>query len=152
MLLILYPYSIKINVNNPKLPKIKIQFMTHLTPIQIDDNTIIYIESNELTEVPVTTSSEKKLVTYGGTSENTEKIRANFDRLKSTLTHYTLSTIDAFKQASNTDIANIDKVTLKFGIKIAGEAGIPYITKGTAESNLEITVECSFPKNNKIQD
>jgi hypothetical protein len=126
--------------------------MTHLTPIQIDDNTIIYIESNELAEVPVTTSSEKKLRTYGGTSENTEKIRANFDRLKSTLTHYTLSTIDAFKKANNTDIANIDKVTLKFGIKIAGEAGIPYITKGTAESNLEITVECSFPKKNKTQD
>ncbi|MEI6430350.1 MAG: CU044_2847 family protein [Pseudanabaena sp. ELA607] len=126
--------------------------MTHLTPIQIDGNTIIYIESNELAEVPVTTSSEKKLVTYGGTSENTEKIRANFDRLKSTLTHYTLSTIDAFKKANNTDIANIDKVTLKFGIKIAGEAGIPYITKGTAESNLEITVECSFPKKSKTQD
>jgi len=126
--------------------------MTHLTPIQIDDNTIIYIESNELAEIPVTTSSEKKLVTYGDTSENTEKIRANFDRLKSTLTHYTLSTIDAFKKANNTDIANIDKVTLKFGIKIAGEAGIPYITKGTAESNLEITVECSFPKKNKTQD
>jgi hypothetical protein len=47
----------------------------------------------------------------------------NCDRLKSTLTHYTLSTIDAFKQASNTDIANIDKVTLKFGIKIADIVG-----------------------------
>lgn len=119
--------------------------MTSLTPLQIDDNTIIYIESSESVEVPATLSPEKGLVTYGDTSTS-EKIRENFDRLKSTLTHYTLSTIDAFKQASNTDIANIDKVTLKFGIKIAGEAGIPYITKGTAESNLEITVECSFPK------
>ncbi|MCA6583996.1 MAG: hypothetical protein IM537_21690 [Pseudanabaena sp. M57BS1SP1A06MG] len=119
--------------------------MTSLTPLQIDDNTIIYIESSESVEVPVTPFPEKGLVTYGDTSTS-EKIRENFDRLKSTLTHYTLNTIDAFKQASNTDIANIDKVTLKFGIKIAGEAGIPYITKGTAESNLEITVECSFPK------
>ena len=119
--------------------------MTSLTPLQIDDNTIIYIESSESVEVPATPSPEKGLVTYGDTSTS-EKIRENFDRLKSTLTHYTLSTIDAFKQASNTDIANIDKVTLKFGVKIAGEAGIPYITKGTAESNLEITVECSFPK------
>nr|WP_176453085.1 CU044_2847 family protein [Pseudanabaena sp. SR411] len=42
--------------------------------------------------------------------------------------------------------ANIDKVTLKFGIKIAGEAGILYITKSSVESNLETTVECSFPK------
>lgn len=119
--------------------------MTSLTPLQINDNTIIYIEASDSVDVPIASSDEKGLVTYGDTSTS-EKIKENFDRLKSTLTHYTLSTIDAFKQASNTDIANIDKVTLKFGIKIAGEAGIPYITKGTAESNLEITVECSFPK------
>ncbi|WP_434687499.1 CU044_2847 family protein [Pseudanabaena minima] len=120
--------------------------MTSLTPLQIDENTIIYIEASEAVDVPTIPTGEAGLVTYGDTSSNTEKIRENFDRLKSTLTHYTLSTIDAFKKANNTDIANIDKVTLKFGIKIAGEAGIPYITKGTAESNLEITVECSFPK------
>jgi len=42
--------------------------------------------------------------------------------------------------------ANVDKVTLEFGIKVAGEMGVPYVTKGTAESNLKITVECSFPK------
>jgi hypothetical protein len=120
--------------------------MTSLTPLQIDDNTIIYIEASEVVDVPITPSHEEGLTTYGDTTSNSEKIRDNFDRLKSTLTHYTLSTIDAFKQAGNTEIANIDKVTLKFGIKIAGEAGIPYITKGTAESNLEITVECSFPK------
>ena len=120
--------------------------MTSLTPLQIDANTIIYIEASEAVDVPTIPTDEEGLVTYGDTLSNTEKIRENFDRLKSTLTHYTLSTIDAFKKANNTDIANIDKVTLKFGIKIAGEAGIPYITKGTAESNLEITVECSFPK------
>jgi hypothetical protein len=119
--------------------------MTSLTPIQIDDNTIIYIEASEAVDIP-DTSGDRGLVSYGDTVANVEKIKENFDRLKSTLTHYTLSTIDTFKKANNTDIANIDKVTLKFGVKIAGEAGIPYITKGTAEANLEITVECSFPK------
>ena len=122
--------------------------MTSLTPLLIDDSTIIYIEASEDVDVPSPLSNELGLTTYrdSDTSTNAKKIRENFDRLKSTLTHYTLSTIDAFKKANNTDIANIDKVTLKFGIKLAGEAGIPYITKGTAESNLEITVECSFPK------
>ena len=42
-------------------------------------------------------------------------------------------------------IANVDKVTLEFGIELGGEAGVPYVTKGTAKSNLKITVECSFP-------
>jgi len=36
-------------------------------------------------------------------------------------------------------------VTLEFGINVGGEAGIPYITKGSVESNLKIKVECSFP-------
>ncbi|MHC5933618.1 CU044_2847 family protein [Nostoc sp.] len=55
---------------------------------------------------------------------------------------YTVHTLNAFKKIP---VANIDKVTLEFGIKIGAEAGIPYVTKGTAESNLKITVECSFP-------
>ena len=42
-------------------------------------------------------------------------------------------------------IANVDKVTLEFGVKVAGEGGVPYITKGSSECNLKITVECSFP-------
>ena len=43
----------------------------------------------------------------------------------------------------------VDKVTLQFGIRVGGEAGVPYVTKGTAESNLSITVECSFDKEDK---
>jgi hypothetical protein len=31
---------------------------------------------------------------------------------------------------------------------MGGEAGVPYVTKGTAKSNMKITVECSFPKEN----
>jgi hypothetical protein len=41
-------------------------------------------------------------------------------------------------------MANVDKVTLEFGIEIGGETGIPYVTKGTAKSNLKMQVECSF--------
>lgn len=36
------------------------------------------------------------------------------------------------------------KVNLEFDIKMSGEAGIPYITKSTAETNFKITVERSF--------
>jgi len=56
---------------------------------------------------------------------------------------YTVYTLNAFKKVA---IANVDKVTLEFGIELGGEAGVPYVTKGTAKSNLKITVECSFPE------
>jgi hypothetical protein len=54
--------------------------------------------------------------------------------------------LNAFKKVA---IANVDKVTLEFGIEIGGEAGVPYVTKGSAKSNLKITVECSFPDKTK---
>ena len=63
--------------------------------------------------------------------------------MQGTIRAYIDYTLQAFRDLA---IANVDKVTLEFGIKIGGEAGIPYVTKGSAESNLKITVECSFPE------
>jgi NTP-dependent ternary system trypsin peptidase co-occuring protein len=59
---------------------------------------------------------------------------------------YTLYALSAFKDFNT---AEIEEVTLKFGIKMGGKAGIPYITEGSAESNLEIQVKCKFPDNQK---
>ena len=47
----------------------------------------------------------------------------------------------AFRHAADVEI---EKVTLDFGVKIGGEAGIPYLTKGKAEGNLGIRVECRY--------
>ncbi|MGK7955937.1 MAG: CU044_2847 family protein [Crocosphaera sp.] len=52
-------------------------------------------------------------------------------------------TLNSFK---NFAAAEVDEITLKFGIKLGGETGIPYITKGTAESNIEICIKCKFPE------
>ena len=63
--------------------------------------------------------------------------------IESTIRAYTIFGLNAFKKRA---IPNVDKVTLEFGIELGGEAGIPYVTKGTAKSNLKVTVECSLPK------
>lgn len=49
----------------------------------------------------------------------------------------------AFQHAAD---VKIEKLTLSFGIKLGGEAGIPYLTKGKAEGNLSIQVECCYPE------
>ncbi|MEM9150441.1 MAG: CU044_2847 family protein [Cyanobacteria bacterium P01_F01_bin.3] len=67
----------------------------------------------------------------------------SFKAIESTIRTYTNQTLSAFKNMAD---GNVDKVTLQFGIRMGGEAGVPYVTKGTAESNLSITVECSFYK------
>jgi hypothetical protein len=113
--------------------------MTQLTQIQIDENTSIYIESTDDVEIPSET-----LRTGGRAAKaaRTEQILQNFQAIEDTIRTYTTYTLNAFR---NLAIANIEEVTLQFGVEIGGEAGIPYITKGTAKSNLNITVKCTFP-------
>lgn len=125
--------------------------MTKLTPIQLDDNTVIFIETTEdatapsvVLRQPTDDDEEEKPVTRGLYSvDRQQQSVQSFQAIESTIRAYTSYTLNAFKNLAG---ANIDKVTLKFGIEIGGEAGIPYVTKGTAKSNLNVEVECSFPK------
>jgi len=121
-----------------------------LTPIRLDENTVIYIESTEAVDTPeqvvvISTDGEEEeeSATTRGIREDAQK---HFQDLQSTILTYTSYTLAAFKKVA---VANIDKVTLEFGVEIGGEVGIPYITKGTAKSNLKIQVECSFADDKK---
>jgi hypothetical protein len=120
-----------------------------LTPIRLDENTVIYIEATEAVEAPeqlaiiLNDGDEEESAASKGLKEDAQK---HFQDLQSTILTYTSYTLAAFKKVA---VANIDKVTLEFGVEIGGDFGIPYITKGTAKSNLKIQVECSFADNNK---
>ncbi|PHM09182.1 CU044_2847 family protein [Nostoc sp. 'Peltigera malacea cyanobiont' DB3992] len=125
--------------------------MTKLTPIQLDDNTIIYIEVSEEVNLPsiVTEEEEEALDSKGMSPEVVRKqMVQNFQAIQGTIRAYTVYTLNAFKQIPIAN-ANVNKVTLEFGIELGGEAGVPYVTKGTAKSNMKITVECCFPQENK---
>jgi len=122
--------------------------MSKLVPITLENDTIIYIEATEETHLQETLSSqndqgaeEETLLTAKGGAMDTAIQK--FKSIEGTIRAYTTHTLNAFRDLA---AANVEKVTLEFGIKVGGEAGIPYVTKGTAESNLKITVECSFPK------
>ncbi|BAZ19936.1 hypothetical protein NIES4073_08090 [Kalymmatonema gypsitolerans NIES-4073] len=122
--------------------------MTKLTPIQLDDNTIIYIEATDDVNVPLVITEEpadeeEEALTYKGMSPEAvrKQMVQNFQIIQTTIRAYTVCSLNAFKQLP---IPGVNKVTLEFGIELGGEAGIPYVTKGTAKSNLKVTVECSF--------
>ncbi|MBT9317847.1 CU044_2847 family protein [Leptothoe spongobia] len=113
--------------------------MSQLAPITLDDGTIIYIEAAERSDVPSTpTNDESGRVSKGALSSG---IQRQLPSVKNTITQYTRYVLNAFKELGS---GNVDKVNLVFGLKIAGSSGIPYITEGSAEANLQITVECSF--------
>lgn len=119
--------------------------MTKITPIRLEDGTVIYVEATEDVDAPPVNTEEcveddeQKPIKKGIPQK---QIVQDFEVIQGTIRAYTVYTLNAFKKLA---IANVDKVTLEFGIELGGEAGIPYVTKGTAKSNLKITVECSFP-------
>ncbi|MFN6482077.1 MULTISPECIES: CU044_2847 family protein [unclassified Nostoc] len=71
---------------------------------------------------------------------------ARMQQARQMIRSYTIYALSAFKDFNTADI---EEVSLKFGIKLGGKAGIPYITEGSAESNLEIQVKCKFPEKPK---
>jgi len=38
------------------------------------------------------------------------------------------------------------ELTLEFGVTLAGEAGVPFVTKGTAEGTFKVTAKWNFKK------
>lgn len=140
--------------------------MTQLIPMQVDENTIIYIEITETNSPhiskPLTSATEEEQLQgkslsqtvsnlrqrFSSQNQTTETIVNSFNAIENTIRAYTNYTLNAFKKGVS---ANVDKVTLEFGITLGGEMGVPYVTKGTAESSLKITVECSFPEQKENQ-
>lgn len=129
--------------------------MAQLISITQEDGSVIYLEATEDVAVPAEADLAEEGTTtrqakgWGGNSSSAVSrggaavADQSFKAIEGTIRTYTNHTLSAFKDMAH---ANVDKVTLSFGIRVSGEAGVPYVTKGTAESNLSITVECSFDK------
>ncbi|MEH2422149.1 MAG: CU044_2847 family protein [Nostoc sp.] len=102
----------------------------------------ILFESKETPTVPeiITPEVDEDKESYGWREEAFVKIEEVHHQIRA----YTKYAIGAFK---NLGAAEVEEVTLKFGLKIGGKTGIPFVTEGSAESNFEIEVKCKFPEN-----
>jgi len=108
--------------------------------VEEDDKTYeIFIESKTTPEMPPESADEEdERSSRNIRQDNLVKMREARQMIRG----YALYALSAFRDFG---VAEIKEVTLKFGLKLGGKAGIPYITEGTAESNLEIEVKCKFP-------
>ena len=107
----------------------------------------IYIEQEdgEIREIIISESDDAQLADTDSDRESygiKEDAIAKLQDIHETIRFYTKYAIGAFKNLGD---AEVEEVTLKFGLKIGGEAGIPILTKASAESNFEIQVKCKFP-------
>lgn len=117
--------------------------MSDLIPLKLNDDTVIYIERDD----PPSRGGSGYLGGVRGSSPSEEaEVPVEVAKMQSTLRYFTDHALAPFREVAG---ANIDKVKLEFGLKIGGEAGLPFITKGSAESTLKVTVECSFPNQDK---
>ena len=120
--------------------------MPKLAPVQLDENTTIYIEITEDIDAPVFLEDNSDDIDDVQNKGINDDLRKHIQDFQSTIFTYTNYALTAFKRVT---VANISKVTLEFGVELGGEMGVPYITKGTAKSNLKIQVECSFVDDKK---
>jgi Trypsin-co-occurring domain 1 len=128
--------------------------MTKIVPVQLDNGTVLYIEAQDDTETapilpqaPIDEAGEQRRGGAKGIADPRMAFRPtptqSMQMVQSTIRTYTTYCLDAFK---NCAAANVDEVTLEFGINLSADAGIPYIASGKAQSNLKITVKCSYNK------
>jgi len=120
-----------------------------VVPVQLDDDTVIYIEATDGDGAiaPVTIEETGELRRDGQKGISLLPPRPDpaqsMQMVQSTIRTYTLYCLNAFK---NLGAANVEEVTLEFGVNLSADAGIPYIASGKAQSNLKITVKCSYKK------
>ena len=74
--------------------------------------------------------------------ERTKKFK---EGLENNIKNYSSMVMDAVKNGVNKkDDQNLKSIELEFGLQIGGEAGIPFITKGTVQSNITVKVAWEF--------
>ncbi len=101
-----------------------------LTEVLAQDGSKIYIQCDEEADRTLRAAS---------VSNTEERTRHLVNNMTSTVKGYSQMVLDAIKEGMSQFTP--DKVTLEFGIQMGGEAGIPFVTKGTAQANVKVTAE-----------
>lgn len=119
-----------------------ILFMTmKLTEILAPDGSTIYIQYDE------EDSDDLRAVGYlDDIKERTERFRAS---MTSTVRGYAATVLNTV-QKGMVDLQAPSKVTLEFGLQAGGETGVPFVTKGTAQANVKVTIEWDLSQSKQL--
>jgi hypothetical protein len=113
------------------------QMTNKLTEILGPDGEKIYIQYDDQE------SDELQAVGYiDDIQERTERFKTT---MVSTVRGYSKIVLDTV-QKSMTDLRTPTKVTMEFGLQAGGESGIPFVTKGSAQANVKVTIEWDLSK------
>lgn len=96
----------------------------------------MFFEASEPVEVPEAPATDDDEYESMGI---TEDVKAKLKDIHGTLRAYTYYAMGAFSKVA---FAEVEEITLKFGIKIAGSTGMPILTQGSAEGSFQVEVKC----------
>lgn len=131
--------------------------MATLKAIQLDDGQMIYVQVEE-SVIFADQQSEPKSLTRGddiferksGATPTTDQpSHKAVDKLGDVIQAMTATAASSVKDSS---FGNVNKITLEFGVKLAGEVGIPFITSSKAEGAVNIKVEFAPTKDGQLQN
>jgi hypothetical protein len=116
--------------------------MSNVQPLVIREEngetyTIYVAVKDESADIPTPSLDDRE--SYGIDSQ---AILVEMVQVHQAIRAYTDYAIGAFKNFST---EYIEEVNLKFGLKIGGKTGIPFLAEATSEGNFEIEVKCKFP-------
>jgi hypothetical protein len=84
------------------------------------------------------------------TKDPTERARIFKEMVTCTVRGYSELLLDSLRQGMKNFLP--DKVTIEFGLQMGGEAGVPFVTKGTAQANVKVSVEWDLQERRRSQD
>jgi hypothetical protein len=116
----------------------KISMSNKITEILTPDGEKIYIQYDE--------ADNNELQAVGFTDDIQERTEKLQKAMISTVRGYSQMVISSVKDGLN-DVLTPTKVTMEFGLQAGGETGIPFVTKGTAQANVKVTIEWDLSKN-----
>ena len=108
--------------------------MAKLVELDLGDGKTVLVEANDNVSVP---RGAIPGIPYGRVARDGDAA-ARFDRVSDTLRGFAERSVQALKDVD----ADIERVTLRFGISLGGDAGVPFVTKGSADGALSVTIQC----------
>lgn len=113
-----------------------------------DEYVEVFVQSTNTSEMPPPemppVASDSEYESYGAQ----DAVVVQLEKVHAIIQAYTKYAIGAFK---NLGEAEVEEITLKFGLKMGGTTGVPLLTEASAESNFNIEVKCKFPDKPKGQ-
>ncbi len=110
-----------------------------LTEILAPDGSTIYIQYDE---EEIDALRAVRVPKAKDIAERTKKFK---ETMVNTVRSYSETMLNAMQEGM-TGLLSPDKLTLEFGLQLGGEAGVPFVTKGTAQANVKVTIEWNLNK------